>query len=103
MIFLTKPLVFVSCAWVMVLYNVLLFSRFGHFIPEVNPSWGGRDLSQQSRPALGPTESPVQLIPGLFQRGKVAGGWRGPPTPIYHGRQFVLPNFIDYYRYTGHV
>ena len=34
-----------------------------------------------SRPALGPTQPPVQWAPGLLPGGKVVGGWRWPPTP----------------------
>jgi len=37
---------------------------------------GGRDLPQPSRPALGPTQPPMQWIPDLFLGGKAAGAWR---------------------------
>jgi hypothetical protein len=36
---------------------------------------------QPYRPALGPTQPPVQRVTGLFPRGKETGAW--PPTPIY--------------------
>ena len=42
---------------------------------------GGRDIRHPSRPALGPTQPPVQWVPRLFPEGKAAGGWRWPPTP----------------------
>ena len=43
-------------------------------------SWWGRDFPHLSRLALGPTQPPVQLVPGLSQGERVAGAWRWPLT-----------------------
>jgi hypothetical protein len=48
--------------------------------PGIESRWG-RDFPHLSRPALGPTQPPIQRVPSLFPRGKAAGVWHWPPTP----------------------
>jgi hypothetical protein len=45
----------------------------------IESRWG-RDFPHSSRPALGPTQPPIQWVPCL-SRGKAAGAFRWPPTP----------------------
>ena len=58
-----------------------IVTRYGLDGPGIESRWG-RDFPQPSRPALGPTQPPLQWVPGLFPGGKAAGAWSWPPTPI---------------------
>ena len=48
--------------------------------PGIESRWG-RDFPHRSRPALGPTQPPIQWVPGVFPGDKVAGAWRWLPIP----------------------
>ena len=54
-------------------------TRYGLDGPGIESRWG-RDFPHPSRPALGPTQPPIQGY-RLFPGGKAAGAWRWPPTP----------------------
>jgi hypothetical protein len=60
--------------------------------PGIETRWG-RDFPHLSRPALGPTQPPVQWVPG-FSRGKERPGCDANPSPLYsavgHERELYL-------------
>ena len=54
--------------------SVGIATRYGLDGPGIEFRWG-RDFSQLSRPALGPTQPPIHWVPGLFPGGKAARAW----------------------------
>ena len=56
-------------------------TRYGLDGPGIESRWG-RYFPHRSRPALGPTQPPIQRVPEI-SRGNVAGVWRWPPTTIW--------------------
>jgi hypothetical protein len=58
---------------------VVIATSYGLDGPGIESRWG-RDYSHLSRPALGPTQSPVQWVMGL-SRGKERPGRDADPYP----------------------
>jgi hypothetical protein len=61
--------------WICGLGNsVGISTGYGLDGPGIESRWG-QDFSHTSRPAMGPTQPPVQWVPGLSRGGKTAGAW----------------------------
>jgi hypothetical protein len=60
--------------------NASLILSMGLDFTGSNPG-RGRDFPHPCRPGVGPTQPPIQWVPGLFPGGKAVGAWRWPPTP----------------------
>jgi hypothetical protein len=60
--------------------SVGILTGYGLDRSRIESRWG-RGFSHMSRRALGPSQPPVQWLPGL-SRGKAAGTWCWPPTPF---------------------
>jgi hypothetical protein len=54
--------------------SVGIATRYGLDGPGIDLRCGG-GFPYPSRPALGPTQPPIQWVPGLFPRGKATGAW----------------------------
>jgi hypothetical protein len=55
--------------------SVGIATRYGLDGPGIKSLWR-RYFQHLSRPALGPTQPPVQWVPGLFAGDKAARAWR---------------------------
>jgi hypothetical protein len=55
--------------------SVGIATRYGLEGPWIDCRWG-RDFPQPSRPALWPTQPPMQWVPASFPGSKTAEAWR---------------------------
>jgi hypothetical protein len=70
--------------------SVGIVTDYGLDGPGIESRWG-RDFSHLSRPALGPTQPPVQWVPCLSWGYRAAGAWRWSFTPFsYCGQERIV-------------
>ena len=62
--------------------SVGIATRYGLESPEIESRWW-RDFLHLSRPALGPTQPPIQLVPVLSPEGGVKQPRRGLDHPLH--------------------
>ena len=61
--------------------SVDIATHYGLDGPRIESRWGAR-FAHPSRPALGPTQPPVQWVSGLFPGGKAGRAWLWAPSSI---------------------
>jgi hypothetical protein len=61
--------------------SVAIVTRYCLDGPGMKSLWW-QDFPHLSRPALGPIQPPMQLVPGFFPDGKAPWAWGKPPTTI---------------------
>jgi len=77
---------------------VCIATDYGLDCPGIESRWGGvRDFPHLSRPALGPTQPPVQWVPGIFSGGKERPGRDADPSP---SSSAVVHERVEVYLYS---
>jgi hypothetical protein len=73
-----------------------LWLRYGLDGPDFEPRLEKEDFCSPylSRPALGPTQPPLQGVHGLFSWGKAAGALRWPSTPKYRRGNYWIAVYL---------
>jgi hypothetical protein len=61
----------------------------------------GRGFMHPSRPALVPTQAPIQWVSDLFPRGKLAGAWVDHPLPF--SAEVKERIWLYLYSHSGHL
>ena len=61
---------------------VCIATGYGLDVPGIESRWGRQDFPHLSRPALGPTQPPVQCVPGLSRGVKSGRGVTLTPHPL---------------------
>jgi hypothetical protein len=75
--------------------SVGIATGYGLDGPGIESRWG-RDFPHLSRPALGPTQPPVQWVPALSREQRAARAWRWSLSPFYCRGQ----GRVELYRYS---